>query len=199
MYEFWEERYSEEGYAYGEKPNVFFKEFIDNNKAGKILLPAEGEGRNAVYAALKGWQVDAYDFSETAIENCKAFAQKHNVEINYRHASHDDLSQYDQSYDAIALIYAHVGNDFRQQFHQQLLSLLKSGGAFLMEAFTPEQLGRASGGPKSIDMLYSLDDVIHDFESECDFKMIKELEEELDEGKYHVGKAKFIRMLALKE
>ena len=30
----------------------------------KILLAAEGEGRNAVYAASIGWEVFAYDFSE---------------------------------------------------------------------------------------------------------------------------------------
>ena len=199
MLEFWEQRYREDGYAYGEKPNIFFKQFIDSHKPGKILLPAEGEGRNAVYAALKGWQVDAYDFSEKAVENSLDFAREHKVSINYSHASHDDLDQYDPGYDAIALIYVHVTNDFRQQFHQQLQGLLKQGGAFLMEAFTPEQLERSSGGPKHINMLYKMDDVISDFEKECDFEIIKERDEELDEGKYHVGKAKFIRMLALKK
>jgi len=199
MLEFWEDRYREEGYAYGEKPNVFFKRFIDNHKPGKILLPAEGEGRNAVYAALNGWQVDAYDFSEKAIENCREFARQHGVSINYIHGSHDDLSPYKKDYDAIALIYAHVSNDSRRQFHQQLLSLLKEGGAFLMEAFTPEQIERSSGGPKHINMLYKTEDVLGDFKEDCDFEIFEELDEELDEGKYHVGKAKFIRMLAHKK
>ena len=198
MYEFWEQRYSEEGYAYGEKPNVFFKQVIDARPAGKMLLPAEGEGRNAIYAALKGWDVDAYDFSERAVKNAQGFAEKHNVSINYIHGSHSDLDSYDQSYDAIALIYAHVPNEIRQQFHLQLLGLLKPGGIFIMEAFTTEQLGKSSGGPKDIKMLYQLEQVRGDFETECDFEILEAVEEPLDEGKYHVGDASFIRMLAVK-
>lgn len=52
--EFWNERYSANETVYGDKPNKFFKQFIDTHKPGKILLPAEGEGRNALYAASKG-------------------------------------------------------------------------------------------------------------------------------------------------
>ncbi|MCK5337038.1 MAG: class I SAM-dependent methyltransferase [Gammaproteobacteria bacterium] len=199
MYEFWEQRYREEGYAYGEKPNAFFKQILDQLKPGKILLPAEGEGRNAIYAASKGWDVDAYDFSEQAIENAKDFASQHNVSINYSHSSHSDLDQYEQAYDAIGLIYAHVPNDIRQQFHHQLLALLKPGGSFIMEAFNTEQLGNASGGPVDIKMLYELDHVRSDFESECELEIIENVEESLAEGKYHVGKANFIRLLAIKK
>jgi Tellurite resistance protein TehB len=66
MKDFWNTRYKEESYAYGIEPNAFFKENIDKLVPGKILLPAEGEGRNAVYAARKGWEVTAFDFSDEA-------------------------------------------------------------------------------------------------------------------------------------
>ena len=62
MKEFWNERYSQEAYAYGTEPNAFFKSRIDQLSPGKLLLPAEGEGRNAVYAATKGFEVSAYDW-----------------------------------------------------------------------------------------------------------------------------------------
>ena len=198
MYEFWEQRYREEGYAYGEKPNNLFQQFIDNKPPGKILLPAEGEGRNAVYAALKGWDVDAYDYSEKAVENALDFASQHNASINYNHGSHSDLSHYEQRYDAVALIYAHVPNEMRREFHQSLCALIKPEGYFVMEAFTPEQLENTSGGPPDINMLYQLEQVKVDFECEFDFELLEEVEEELDEGKYHVGKANFIRMIAKK-
>lgn len=199
MYEFWEERYREEGYAYGEEPNVFFKRFIDSRGPGKILLPGEGEGRNAVYAAKAGWQVDAYDFSEKAIENATEFARKQAVNVNFIHCSHSDLGRFDADYDAVALIYAHVPNDSRQSFHRQLVALLKPGGEFVLEAFTTEQINNSSGGPKSVDMLYQLNDVMEDFSESCEFEIIEAIEEELSEGKYHVGKANFIRMLAQKK
>lgn len=64
--EFWDQRYRENASVYGLEPNPFFKAFIDKHKSGRLLLPAEGEGRNAIYAAAKGWQVDAFDFSEVS-------------------------------------------------------------------------------------------------------------------------------------
>ena len=67
MKEFWNARYNTESYAYGKNPNQYFKDQIGLLPPGKILLAAEGEGRNAVYAASLGWDVFAYDFSEKAI------------------------------------------------------------------------------------------------------------------------------------
>ena len=74
MQEFWNKRYAENEMVFGYKPNQFFKLFIDLHISGTLLLPAEGEGRNAVYAAEKGWQVDAFDFSATAKEKALKYA-----------------------------------------------------------------------------------------------------------------------------
>ena len=64
MKEFWNERYRQNEFAYGEEPNEFLKEQLAKLQPGSILFPAEGEGRNAVYAAQSGWQVSAFDISE---------------------------------------------------------------------------------------------------------------------------------------
>jgi len=64
MENLWDSRFKAKEYVYGTLPNVFFKTTIDKyNLKGKILLPAEGEGRNAVYAAQKGMDVYAFDTS----------------------------------------------------------------------------------------------------------------------------------------
>ena len=68
MKEMWNQRYAEHELVYGEAPNTFLKAFIDREEPGSILLPAEGEGRNAVYAASMGWEVFAMDFSTVAQE-----------------------------------------------------------------------------------------------------------------------------------
>lgn len=57
----WNERYSKEEFAYGEEPNQYLKEQLEKLDVGKILFPAEGEGRNGVYAAKLGWNVFAFD------------------------------------------------------------------------------------------------------------------------------------------
>ena len=63
MNSFWNERYSTNEYAYGTEPNEFFKSVLSKLEVGKLLLPGEGEGRNAVYAAKQGWHVTAFDTS----------------------------------------------------------------------------------------------------------------------------------------
>lgn len=64
MIDFWNERYAEKEYAYGIHPNQFLADSILKlPKHGKILFPAEGEGRNAVYAAKNGFEVTAFDLS----------------------------------------------------------------------------------------------------------------------------------------
>lgn len=83
MKDFWNTRYKEEAYAYGTTPNGFFKENIEKLSVGKILLPAEGESKNAVFAARKGWDVKAFDFSEEAKNKTLKFAQDHEISLNY--------------------------------------------------------------------------------------------------------------------
>ena len=63
MKEKWDDRYSEKEFAYGERPNIYLKEQLTKFPSGKILFPAEGEGRNLVYAATLGWNVFAFDQS----------------------------------------------------------------------------------------------------------------------------------------
>jgi len=58
----WDQRYSSETYAYGKNANAFFAAQLEHMNPGRLLLPDEGEGRNAVYAAGLGWAVEAFDF-----------------------------------------------------------------------------------------------------------------------------------------
>ena len=83
MQQFWNERYQENEHVYGEAPNAFFKSFIDPLQPGTLLLPAEGEGRNAIYAASRGWVVEAFDYSEVAREKALKRAASKGVSIRY--------------------------------------------------------------------------------------------------------------------
>ena len=76
---FWDERYAENETVYGIEPNLFFKNYIDRAYPDTLLLPGEGEGRNAIYAARKGWEVDAFDFSNVAMQKALALAEKENL------------------------------------------------------------------------------------------------------------------------
>lgn len=83
MRNFWNERYSEEEYVYGEEPNVFFAEELQQMIPGKIILPCECEGRNAIYAVTSGWEVHAFDTSIMEKSKAIQLAECKGMSINY--------------------------------------------------------------------------------------------------------------------
>ncbi len=105
--QFWNERYSQHETVYGEQPNRFFKSFIDSNEPGSILLPAEGEGRNALYAASKEWKVYAFDQSEVGRDKAMRKALERGLDVKYDILNVEDFRSSVQ-YDAIDLIYVHL-------------------------------------------------------------------------------------------
>ena len=60
----WDDRFGKQEFAYGVEPNDYLKEQLEKLNKGNIFFPAEGEGRNAVYAAKQGWDVSAFDISK---------------------------------------------------------------------------------------------------------------------------------------
>lgn len=193
MNEFWNQRYAENKMVYGYEPNTFFKQFIDAHKPGSLLLPAEGEGRNAVYAASKGWQTDAFDFSEVAMGKALEHASSKSVLVNYLLKNINDFRA-DKQYDAVSLIYVHLPEVLRTKFHQEVYKSIKPGGFLVLEAFAKEQVQFSSGGPKDPIMLYDAPSLCNDFQFlhmiNCEQKEII-----LDEGDYHKGKAAVLRMI----
>ncbi|MCW8809762.1 MAG: methyltransferase domain-containing protein, partial [Ignavibacteriaceae bacterium] len=162
--DFWNERYSSSEYVYGENPNRFFKEHLEKIGApGKLFLPGEGEGRNAVYAAKLGWKVDAYDQSTTGKLKATKLADKNNVMINYHIEDLLEFTPPKDDYDAIAIIYVHLNTKLRKSFNEKIIEALKPGGKIILELFSKEQLGKSSGGPQDLNMLYSVDEIKKDF------------------------------------
>ena len=84
MNSIWNERYSENKFIYGEAPNVFFAETLSTLKQGVIILPCDGEGRNAVHAASEGWEALAFDLSESGKAKANHLALKYGVMIDFQ-------------------------------------------------------------------------------------------------------------------
>ncbi|MCO5260124.1 MAG: methyltransferase domain-containing protein [Crocinitomicaceae bacterium] len=203
MKEFWDERYSAEEYVYGELPNDYLKEKLALLTPSTILFPAEGEGRNAVYAAMHNWTVSAFDLSSVAKIKAEQLATKKKVNIDYSIASFENTHYPKASFDAIALIYAHLPNEIRRKSHQQLVDLLAVGGTLIIEGFSKthaenQKTNPRAGGPKEVDMLYDLDELKADFPN-FEFIEAEEKAVELNEGEYHKGKANVVRLFAKKK
>ena len=193
----WNEKYAGPEFLYGKEPNAFIKEQIASLKPSTILFPAEGEGRNSVFAASQGWNVDAIDSSEVAQKKALQLANERGCQINYLIA---DLAQIElpaDNYDVIAWCFLHMPAHERSAFLQQTTASLKPGGRLIFESFSKKQLGRSSGGPKNSDLLYNLEDLKVDLTG-LTIELEEEIEVLLDEGTGHQGKAIVIRILATK-
>ncbi|NVO20623.1 MAG: class I SAM-dependent methyltransferase [Bacteroidetes bacterium] len=193
----WNSRYSEQHYIYGTQPNAYLKKFLDSYSPGRILFPAEGEGRNAVYAASIGWQVDAFDQSDAGMDKALRLADNKKVTINYFISSLEEWKPVERSYDCIALIFVHLPPELRVLIHQNVILALKPGGFVVFEAFTKNQLPRTSGGPKTLDLLFDASEIKGDFAT-LDFIDFAETQVILEEGQLHQGLADVVHFVARK-
>lgn len=197
MKELWNQRYSLEEYKYGKEPNQFFKEELSKLKSGLIILPGEGEGRNAVYAAACGWEVDAFDFSEEGKIKALKFAEDSVVKINYDIKDFSEFKPDNEKYDAAAIIFIHLEEEQRRFLFEKIIDSLKPGGKIIFECFEKDQINFSSGGPKEPDLLYSLEDVVNDF-IDLDFEKLSKERVFLSEGIGHLGEGVVIRFLGRK-
>ena len=199
----WNERYSNEAYAYGLEPNEFLKQELVKISPAKILFPAEGEGRNALFAASLGWEVSAFDIAQEGKNKAMKLAQERGLKIDYQVGNLSELNYTPAQFDAIALVYAHFPAAIKSELHKELSNLLKPGGIVIFEAFSKSHLNYIArnekvGGPKEIDMLFSIEEIQNDF-PDYTVELLEEKEIELQEGIYHNGVGAGIRFVGRKK
>ncbi|WP_264538358.1 class I SAM-dependent methyltransferase [Flavobacterium sp. N1736] len=199
----WNDRYSNEEFAYGEEPNNYFKEQIEKLNPGTILFPAEGEGRNAVFAAKLGWKAAAFDISEEGKNKALKLAEANNVHIDYQVGELESLHYHTEQFDAIALIYAHFPAAIKSSLHKTLETYLHKDGIIIFEAFSKKHLKYLAlndkvGGPKDIESLFSIEEIQDDFPN-YEIIQLEEKEIELNEGLFHNGKGSVIRFIGKKK
>ncbi|MDX9845525.1 MAG: class I SAM-dependent methyltransferase [Tenuifilaceae bacterium] len=192
----WDNRYSNSAFIYGLEPNEYFQQELSRLKPGKLLLPGEGEGRNALWAAKKGWEVTAIDSSSTAQQKALTLFSQNDVTVHYLTS---DIMHFktNSQFDAIGLIYVHLPQSIQQQAANRIVGMLKPKGTLIVEMFHPDQIPLSSGGPKSIDMFSSIEE-LNQYYKELNIEHIARHEVELNEGLLHKGQAVVIRMIAVK-
>ncbi len=203
MKEMWDNRYSSDDYAYGIAPNIFLKDVIEKYKLkGKMLLPAEGEGRNAVYAAKNGLEVTAFDISLEGKKKALKLAARENVMIKYEVGDFFDLDVINKKYESAALIFAHFPPSILSKYHKKIGDLIIQNGMIILEGFSKNHLKlrkeNSNIGPNKSEMLFSTESIHKDF---LDFEIIQleEKQVELKEGDFHNGIGSVIRFIGRKK
>ena len=191
--EAWNNRFSGDGWAYGKEPNEWLKLRIQPNN-GKALVPADGEGRNAVYIASLGYETTVFDLSDVGKNKCAILAKEKSVQVDYQV---DDIVTRDfknEYYDLIACSWFHIPWELFAIHYPRMLKSLKPGGDFICEGYHTSQLELNSGGPKSLDLLWDLDEVMDVISDGFDVIHAEVESIELDESDLHRGPAKVVRI-----
>ncbi len=193
----WDERFSEPGYAYGTEPNQFLASVADRIPKGRVLCLAEGEGRNAVYLAGLGHRVTAVDASPVGLAKAQMLARERGVTIETVEADLAGFMIEPGAWSGIVSVFCHLPPPLRADLHARCARGLAARGVFALEGFAPRQLELRTGGPKSRELLYGVDELRRELPG-LDFDIECELDRELAEGRYHNGVAAVVQLLALK-
>lgn len=140
----WEERYASESYLFGKEPVLLLKNYHSLLKPGKAIEIACGEGRNVVYLAQQGFQVEGIDCSKNAIEKGKKLASEKKTTAEFKVQNLDFFLMPLMKYDSILMTY------YRPQarFFSEIRRGLVAGGIFALEAYTTEQMkGQSAPNP----------------------------------------------------
>ncbi len=197
---FWDQRYAEPGFAFGEKPNEWLAAQRDRLKPGMVaLVPGDGEGRNGVYLAELGLKVTTVDASQVGVQKAQTLAAKRGVTIDAQAADLTAWHWPNASVDLVASIYLHWPSSLRPQMHRHMIAALKPGGFIVLEAYTPRQLLQRAkgsvGGPTDKDMLFEPSALRQDFAS-MEIIHLEEVDVALEEGNRHTGPSSIVRLLA---
>ena len=191
----WDARYAEPGYTFGEEANDFLAKHFNCIPKGNVLCLAEGEGRNAVFLAKQGYRVTAVDASAVGLDKAMQLADKHNVEIETLQA---DLAEYviePNYWQGIVSIFCHLPVELRTQVHASVSEGLVKGGCLILEAYTPAQIEFATGGPSNPERCMTLNALRQELVG-LDWQHGLETERDVIEGKYHVGRASVVQVIA---
>jgi SAM-dependent methyltransferase len=194
----WDARYGGDTYVYGTAPNAYLAEVSDRIPKGRVLSLGEGEGRNAVYLALQGYEVTAVDSSRIGLAKAQRLASQHAVRLTTLVADLAEFVIEPGSWDGIISIFCHLPAVLRARVHQNAVAGLRPGGVFILEAYTPRQLAFKTGGPSQPDLLVTLDALRRELVG-LRLERAVELEREVVEGSGHHGRGAVVQILGFKD
>jgi len=192
----WDARFSGDEALYGLAPSAFV---LDCSLAlapgARLLCLAEGQGRNALALAARGFEVTALDLSGVACRQLQARATALRLPITVRQQDLGLWSPPAAAFDAVVQVYGHLPAALRRTLHRQIVEALAPRGMVIIEGFRREQFGRASGGPRNPDWLYTEDELRADF-TDLAIEHLSTPDVALDEGEGHRGQGALIRFRA---
>ena len=193
----WNRRFEGDDFVFGTEPNQWLHRHAASFlRHGRMLCVADGEGRNSVWLARQGFQVDAFDISDVGLAKARKLAASAGVSVNYQLADCDGFAWPAAAYDGVAAIFVQFADpDLRKRLFGHMIASLKPGGTLILQGYTPKQLEYKTGGPSAVSHLYT-EPMLREAFSELEIIELREYETELSEGSGHHGRSALIGMVA---
>ncbi|MGZ3493503.1 MAG: class I SAM-dependent methyltransferase [Thermodesulfobacteriota bacterium] len=156
----WDKRFGEKEFALGKEPNPFLKKNIHLLPRGKALDIATGEGRNAVFLAQHGFEVDAVDISKKGLRKAQELSLEKGVKINTFAVDLDRFQIEKERYDLIANFYF-----LKRRLIPRIKKGLRKGGRVIFETYILDHRELGTGGPKQAKYFLKPNELIRFFKN----------------------------------
>jgi SAM-dependent methyltransferase len=145
---FWEERYAKHQYEWGQKPSILAVKAVESiPKGGTVLDVACGYGRDAIFLARSGYRAYGMDFSEFAIKRARDWAQRENLQIDFRQKELTNCGYSENFFDGVVMFNTlHLlWEPKRMGLVSEIHRILKPGGTGLFTFFSTKEKGFGIG------------------------------------------------------
>ncbi len=143
----WDKRYAETDLVWSATPNKTVEELVTGLEPGRALDLGCGEGRNSIWLAKQGWQVDALDFSAVGLDKARQLALDQGVTVDWQQADVSALIP-DHKYDLVLAVFLHTSPAERQAWLSAAINRVAEAGYFLYVGHDPSNIAEGSGGPQ---------------------------------------------------
>lgn len=198
----WNRRFANPEFVFGTAPNRWLERHA-LGAAGwrpgqRVLSVADGEGRNSVWLAEQGLEVDAFDIAEAGVAKARQFAADRGVHVNYAVADIDALAWPEAVYDGVAAIFIQFATPpARARLFAGIVRCLRPGGTLVLQGYTPAQLKHGTGGPSRVEHLYT-PVLLREAFAALDVLVLEDYEDDLAEGMGHHGRSALVGLVARK-
>ena len=195
----WDERYAAPGYLFGTEPARFLvDQAVHLPERGRVLVVADGEGRNSVFLAARGFDVMAFDASHVAVEKARALAKGRDVPVRFEVSNVDGWDWAPNAYDAVVAVFIQFAPpQMRARIFEGIKRTLKPGGMLMLHGYRPEQITYGTGGPPHAENMYT-EEMLREGFGDMRILHLAAYDCEIEEGKGHAGMSALIDLVAVK-
>jgi len=195
--DFWNGRFASASYVFGTRPAAFVADNAHHiPPRSRVLVPADGEGRNSVFLAEQGHRVVATDIAEAGIAKARKLSDTRGVSVDFRHLDLQGWQWPQAEFDAVVAVFIQFAPPaLRNEIFAGMKRAVRPGGVVLLHGYTPKQLEYGTGGPPVVEQLYTEALLRAEF-ADWELLRIEAYEPVLDEGEGHKGRSAVIDLIA---